>query len=83
MQYESGTRSNHDASRRVYLRAINVCPWSKALWVHGWRVLADTMSPKEKAELMEIATSKGVRLRTDVYEVLLSTLEGTLELGGG
>ena len=55
------------------------CP-TQVLWVVGWRVLADSMAPREKAELMDIAAAKGIRLRTDVYEVLLQRLEGTLEL---
>lgn len=54
---------------------------AQALWVGGWRVLAGSMEPREKAELMDIAGAKGIRLRTDVYEVLLQRLEGTLELG--
>lgn len=60
-----------DSARRVYFRAINACPWSKALWLDGFKSLRDHMSPSEMGELLDVMREKDLRLRTDVYEILL------------
>lgn len=69
-------RGAAEAARRVYLRAINACPGCKGLWLDGWRLLVAVMGAQERGSLMDIAQSKGLRLRTDVYEVLLRHMEG-------
>eukprot|EP00898_Chlorokybus_atmophyticus_P000447 jgi/Chlat1/1402/Chrsp12S01975 len=61
----------NDAARRAFFRAIHICPWSKELWLDGFRRLAGVLSAKELSELMDIMKDKELRLRTDVYEILL------------
>ncbi|KAK9820400.1 hypothetical protein WJX72_009973 [[Myrmecia] bisecta] len=71
-------RGRADAAKRVFLRAIHICPAAKALWLDGFASLTEQMSDKERSELLDIMRDKDLRIRTDVYEVLLAAMEGTL-----
>ncbi|BBN07353.1 hypothetical protein Mp_4g03110 [Marchantia polymorpha subsp. ruderalis] len=73
--YELHVASNPDAARRVYFRAIHACPWSKALWADGFRKLGLILSAKEQSEFVDIMREKELRIRTDVYEILLEDAE--------
>jgi len=63
--------SRPEAARRVFFRAINSCPWSKSVWLDGFRLLRNFMSPVEMSELLDVMKDKEIRLRTDIYEILL------------
>ena len=52
------------AARRVFLRAVNACPWDKALWLVGVRDLSSVFSARERSSLLDM-------IRTDMYEVQL------------
>jgi len=65
-----------DAAKRVFFRAVNACPWSKALWLDGLRALHGVLPPGEMGELLEVMTEKGLRLRTDIFEALLEDAGG-------
>jgi hypothetical protein len=59
------------AARRVFLRAINACPWDKAIWLVGLRELSGVFTVKERSGLLDMMKEKEVRIRMDMYEVLL------------
>jgi len=59
------------AARRVFLRAVDACPWDKALWIVGMRDLSRVFSARERSSLLDMMKEKEVRLRTDMYEVQL------------
>jgi len=65
-----------DAAKRVFFRAVNACPWSKALWLDGLRALHGVLPPGEMGDLLEVMTEKGLRLRTDIFEALLEDAGG-------
>ncbi|KAL3687491.1 hypothetical protein R1sor_013800 [Riccia sorocarpa] len=75
LAYELDVASNPDAARRVYFRAIHACPWSKSLWTDGFRKLGCVLSAKEQSEFVDIMREKELRIRTDVYEILLEDAE--------
>jgi len=80
LRFEVG-QGRMDAARRVFLRAIRECPAAKTLWMEGLQALQQALPPREVSELISIAGDKGVRLRTEVMEVMLEALaEG--EAGG-
>jgi hypothetical protein len=60
-----------EAAKRVFFRAVNACPWSKALWLDGLRALRGVLPPAEMGELLDVMVDKGLRLRTDIFEALL------------
>lgn len=67
--------SNSDvvqAARRVYLRAIHACPGAAPLWHDGFTKLGGALPPAEAAELLQLASEKGVASRTDVFEIQLA-----------
>ncbi|KAH7307034.1 hypothetical protein KP509_22G043300 [Ceratopteris richardii] len=69
--YELQLRNDVDAARRVYFRAIHACPWSKLLWMDGFSKMSTVLSAKELTEFQDIMREKELRIRTDVYEILL------------
>ncbi|KAL4447355.1 hypothetical protein ABPG77_007388 [Micractinium sp. CCAP 211/92] len=69
-------RGRHEAVRRLFLRAIGACPWSKAIWCDGLALLNGTVPPKELSEYLEVMKDKDLVMRTDVFEVALAQLEG-------
>lgn len=71
LAYEVRVAVNAEAARRVYFRAIHACPWSKTLWVDGFLMLGSILSAKELSEFVDVMRDKELRLRTDVYEILL------------
>ncbi|KAL2629502.1 hypothetical protein R1flu_014188 [Riccia fluitans] len=75
LAYELDVASNPDAARRVYFRAIHACPWSKSLWTDGFLKLGSVLSAKEQSEFVDIMREKELRIRTDVYEILLDDTE--------
>lgn len=75
LAYEFDINHNADAARRVYFRAIHACPWSKTLWLDGFTKLTSILTAKELSEFQEIMRDKEIRLRTDVYEILLQDAE--------
>ncbi|MCO5592056.1 hypothetical protein L7F22_046050 [Adiantum nelumboides] len=75
MAYELEVRGDFDAARRVYFRAIHACPWSKLLWLDGFKKMSSVLSAKELSDFQDIMREKELRLRTDVYEVLLEEEE--------
>ena len=44
---------------------------SKKLWLDGFTQLSHVLSAKEMSELVDIMREKELRLRTDIYEILL------------
>ncbi|KAK9707010.1 hypothetical protein RND81_07G167200 [Saponaria officinalis] len=62
---------NISAARRAFFRAIHSCPWSKMLWLDGFRKLNNILSAKELLDLQEVMREKELNLRTDIYEILL------------
>ncbi|CAI5468196.1 unnamed protein product [Closterium sp. Yama58-4] len=69
--YELHISRNVDAARRVFFRAIHACPWSKALWLDAFTQLHGVIKGEELNELANMMRDKELRLRTDVYEILL------------
>ena len=68
-----------ESARKVLLRAIRECPWSKDLvWMEGLGLLHESISPKEMADLLNVASEKGVRVRVDVAEAMLAEISETL-----
>ena len=62
--------------KRVFLRSIRACPWSKVIWLQGLRLNGGLLTGSEVADFLETMKEKGVRLRTDIYEVLLEEAAG-------
>ncbi|KAI5059254.1 hypothetical protein GOP47_0025573 [Adiantum capillus-veneris] len=75
MAYELEVRGDLDAARRVYFRAIHACPWSKLLWLDGFKKMSNVLSAKELSDFQDIMREKELRIRTDVYEILLEEEE--------
>ncbi|EOA29757.1 hypothetical protein CARUB_v10012846mg [Capsella rubella] len=69
--YEMDIAHNPSAARRIYFRAINACPWSKKLWLDGFRKLSSVLTVKEMSDLQEVMRDKELNIRTDIYEILL------------
>jgi hypothetical protein len=63
-----------EAARRLFLRALHECPGFKALWLSGFRALAEGLNPREASGLMSAMQEREVLLRADVYEVLLADM---------
>ncbi|WIA34227.1 hypothetical protein OEZ86_012580 [Tetradesmus obliquus] len=57
-----------EAARRLFLRALHECPGFKALWLAGFRALAEGLNPREASGLMSAMQEREVLLRADVYE---------------
>jgi hypothetical protein len=62
------------AARRVFLRAVDACPWDKAIWLDGIRDLSSVFTAKERSGLLDTMRAKGIHARTDMYEVKLELL---------
>lgn len=61
-----------DLMKRMFLRAIRACPWNKSVWLEGLQLCSQgTMKTNEVNEFLETMKEKGIRLRTDIYEILL------------
>ena len=75
LQQGQNHSENAEAARRDFFRAIHICPWSKQLWLDGLRSLGSVLSPREMGELLDIMREKELRIRTDVYEILLQEAE--------
>ena len=62
--------------RRLFLRGIHACHWSKALWTRGLRLLL-SVGAMDAGEVMSLITvmEKHVHVRTDVVEILLRQLD--------
>ncbi|KAL4443524.1 hypothetical protein ABPG75_011261 [Micractinium tetrahymenae] len=73
-------RGRYEAVRRLFLRAIGACPWSKAMWCDGLALLNGRVPPKELSEYMEVMKDKELVVRTDMLEVALAQLEGGAQL---
>ncbi|DBA00016.1 TPA: hypothetical protein N0F65_002019 [Lagenidium giganteum] len=54
-----------EAARKVFYRAIAHCPWSKALYLDGIRVLRPYLSSDECQELMGFLAAKELHVRAD------------------
>jgi len=64
-----------DLMKRSFLRAIRACPWSKSVWLEGLQLCSQgTMKTNEVNEFLETMKEKGIRLRTDIYEILLEDM---------
>jgi hypothetical protein len=48
---------------------------SKKLWLDGFTMLSSVLTAKQLAEFQEIMRDKELRIRTDVYEILLQDAE--------
>lgn len=44
---------------------------SKTLWLDGYKILHQVLTTKELSDLQEVMRDKELRLRTDIYEILL------------
>ncbi|KAG0609755.1 hypothetical protein M758_7G011500 [Ceratodon purpureus] len=75
LAYEYDINQNIESARRIYFRAIHACPWSKKLWLDGFTMLSSVLTAKQLAEFQEIMRDKELRIRTDVYEILLQDAE--------
>jgi hypothetical protein len=73
IQFELGL-GRQEAARRLFLRALHECPGFKALWLAGFRALAEGLNPREASGLMSAMQEREVLLRADVYEVLLADM---------
>jgi len=71
LAYELHVANNPDAARRIFFRAIHACPWSKLLWLDAFQKLSNILTAKELSDLQEVMRDKELRLRTDIYEILL------------
>ncbi|KAK6925447.1 siRNA-mediated silencing protein NRDE-2 [Dillenia turbinata] len=69
--YEVNIVCNPSSAKRIYFRAIHACPWSKRLWLDGFRKLSPVLTAKELSDLQEVMRDKELNLRTDIYEILL------------
>lgn len=63
-----------DSLHRIFLRAVEACPWSKSLWIDGLELLNGHSSPKELSEYLHIMKDKELAVRTDVLEAVLNKL---------
>jgi hypothetical protein len=63
-----------EAARRLFLRALHECPGFKAMWLAGFRALAEGLNPREASGLMSAMQEREVLLRADVFEVLLDDM---------
>ncbi|KAJ7520618.1 hypothetical protein O6H91_19G013800 [Diphasiastrum complanatum] len=77
LAYELQVRHDPDAARRVFFRAIHACPWSKLLWLDGFQKMSKILTAKEQADFLDIMRDKELRIRTDVYEILLEEVGET------
>lgn len=75
LAYELEVATNTDGARRIFFRAIHACPWSKVLWMDGFLKLKSALSAKEQSEFLDIMRDKELRIRTDIYEILLQQAE--------
>ncbi|KAJ3695951.1 hypothetical protein LUZ60_001328 [Juncus effusus] len=71
IDYEINIVCNPSSARRVFFRAIHACPWSKKLWLDGFRKLSSILTLKELSDLQEVMRDKELNIRTDIYEILL------------
>lgn len=55
-----------EAARRVFYRGLAKCPWSKALYLDGVRVLRPYLSEGECKELVDFMSAKELHLREDM-----------------
>ena len=62
-------------ARRVFLRAVDACPWDKTLWLQGIRDLSGVFTARERSDLLDTMKAKGIHLRTDMYEVMLEMMD--------
>lgn len=67
-----------DDFKRVFLRAVRACPWSKRLWLRGLELNEGRFQGTEIAGFIETMKEKGLRLRTDILEVLLEEDEASV-----
>lgn len=76
----------HAACNEVQLAMMSSCSvrWhAQALWLDGLVGLGDSVSGKERGELLEVARERELRLRTDTLEVLLAHIGQAQALEGG
>lgn len=68
LRFEVG---QHDeaAALRVYYRAINQIPYSKALWLDAFRLFHSTLAERDVSRLLDLMVEKEARLRNDVEEI--------------
>lgn len=71
LAFELHVANNPDGARRIFFRAIHACPWSKLLWLDGFQKLSNILTAKELSDLQEVMRDKELRLKTDIYEILL------------
>ncbi|CAN1265751.1 Nuclear exosome regulator NRDE2 [Linum perenne] len=71
ISYEINIACNLSSARRIFFRAIHACPWSKKLWLDGFRNLKSILTVKELSDLQDVMREKELNLRTDIYEILL------------
>lgn len=64
------TRKSNDI-KKVFLRAIRSCPWNKSIWLQGLNSCQWILKGTETIEFLETMKDKGLRIRTDVFEILL------------
>lgn len=66
-------------ARRVLLRALTVCPWSKGLWLQGLGAVADAVQGREAMDLVEAMAARGLQVDTLPAEVLMEVLEQQMD----
>lgn len=55
---------NAIGAKKVLLRALNHCPWSKSLWCDTVRRMRPYLTQQEQTDLLRVMAEKGLRLRT-------------------
>ena len=68
---ESAARRRDSDFKRVFLRSIRACPWSKSIWMTGLERSQGCLKGNECVEYLETVKEKGVRWSTEAYEILL------------
>ncbi len=76
LQWEA-KQGNGEAAHRIYIRAINQVPSSKALWLDVMRYLRGVVAPKDITLNLNLMLEKDIRLRgpVDVLQDSLNALQ--------
>ena len=64
------TRGDPKKARAVWWRAVQACPWVKALWMMGFQELRNEMNSEELKGLYEMMVEKDLRMHVDLIELL-------------
>lgn len=76
MRVESSPRgsNNPEIARRLFFRAINRCPHSKALWMDNFRLFYSITEVAEMRDMYDLMTAKEVHIRRPIDEIIASKI---------